>query len=268
MKIRYRKNPLLTAGVFLLAVMILLAVLVPVFSPYSYQAQDVNIQNSSSSILHIFGTDKFGRDIFVRVWYGTRISLLVGIGSAFVCGAFGVLYGSVAGYAGGKTDMLLMRLADVIDSIPSLLYVILIMLVLGSNVGGILLGICVSGWIGLARIARGEVMRLKNQEFCIAARMAGAKTGRIIRRHLLPNGLGPIIVNITFLVPKAIFTEAFLSFVGVGISAPEASLGTLIQDARSQMMIYPAQILYPILVLCILIISMNLIGAGLEKAVR
>lgn len=265
MKTLYRENLLLMTGTILLAVMILLAVLVPAFSSYSYQAQDVNIQNSSSSFLHIFGTDKFGRDIFVRVWYGTRISLLVGIGSALICGTLGILYGSIAGYAGGKADILLMRLADIIDSIPSLLYVILIMLVLGANVGSILLGICISGWTELSRVVRGEVMRLKNQEFCIAARMAGAKPGRILRRHLLPNGLGPVIVNVTFLVPKAIFTEAFLSFVGVGISAPAASLGTLIQESRSQMLVYPTQMLYPVLVLCILILSMNLIGAGLER---
>ncbi|HAX52441.1 ABC transporter permease [Muricomes intestini] len=264
MKAMFRKNPLLTAGLIILVLVILLAVLVPVFSPYSYQAQDVDRQNLSSSVSHIFGTDKFGRDIFVRVWYGTRISLLVGLGSTAICGLFGILYGSAAGYAGGKTDLILMRLADIIDAIPSLLYVILITLALGANVGSILLGICISGWIDLARIVRGEVMRLKTREYCIAARMTGATAGRILRRYILPNGAGPVIVNITFMVPKAIFTEAFLSFVGAGISAPAASLGTLIQDARSQMLVYPAQILYPILILCILLLSMNLIGAGVE----
>ncbi|MGC4019871.1 MAG: ABC transporter permease [Muricomes sp.] len=268
MRILYKRNPLLVTGGILLTALVFLAVLVPAFSPWSYQLQDVNVQNAPSSILHIFGTDKFGRDIFVRVWYGTRISLFIGIGSALICGVFGTVYGSMAGYAGGRIDIVLMRLADVIDSIPSLLYVILIMLVLGANVESILLGICISGWIDLARIVRGEMMALKNQEFCIAARMAGAKTGRILRRHLLPNCLGPVIVNVTLLVPKAIFTEAFLSFVGVGISAPAASLGTLIQDARSQILIYPGQMIYPVLILCILILSMNLIGAGLEKSVR
>ena len=161
-----------------------------------------------------------------------------------------------------------MRAADVIDAIPSLLYVILITLVMGANVGSILLGICISGWIDLARIVRGEVQRLKTREFCTAARLAGAGAGRILLRHLLPNAAGPVIVNLTFMIPKAIFTEAFLSFVGVGISAPVASLGTLIQDARSQMQVYPSQMLFPILVLCILILSMNFIGAGLEQSVR
>lgn len=264
MRMMFRKNPFLAAGTILLAVIILLAVFVPVFSPYSYRAQDVDSRNLSSSISHIFGTDKFGRDIFVRVWYGTRISLFIGLMSAGICGLIGILYGSIAGYAGGRTDIILMRLADIADAIPSLLYIILITLALGANVGSILLGICISGWIDLARIVRGEVIRLKTREYCIAAKMAGAGPGRILRRHILPNGAGPVIVNITFMVPKAIFTEAFLSFVGAGISAPEASLGTLIQDARSQVLIYPAQILYPILILCILLLSMNLIGAGAE----
>lgn len=263
-----QKNGLIAAGIFLLVILALLAILVPALSPYSHTAQNVRIQNANPSWSHLFGTDKFGRDIFVRVWYGTRISLIVGIGSALICGGIGIVYGSAAGYAKEKADMVLMRAADIIDAIPSLLYVILIMLVMGANVGSILFGICISGWIDLARIVRGEIKRLKTREFCTAARLAGAKPWRILWFHLLPNAAGPIIVNLTFLVPKAIFTEAFLSFVGVGISAPAASLGTLIQEARSQMQVYPSQMLYPIIVLCILILSMNLIGAGLERAVR
>lgn len=261
-------NSLLIAGVILLVILALLAILVPALFPYSHTEQNADIQNAVTSFSHPFGTDKFGRDIFVRVWYGTRISLTVGIGSTLICGVIGILYGSAAGYKGGRTDLIMMRTADVIDAIPSLLYVILIMLVMGANVGSILFGICISGWIDLARIVRGEVQRLKTREYCTAAHLAGAGTGRSLRLHLLPNAAGPIIVNLTFMIPKAIFTEAFLSFVGVGISAPVASLGTLIQDARSQMQVYPSQMLYPILVLCILILSMNLIGAGLERYVR
>lgn len=261
-------NRLFLTGLTLLLLLALLAVLVPALSPYSHTEQNAEIQNAVISSAHPFGTDKFGRDIFVRVWYGTRISLTVGIGSALICGGIGILSGSAAGYAGGRTDMLLMRAADVIDAIPSLLYVILITLVMGSNVGSILFGICISGWIDLARIVRAEVQRLKTREFCTAARLAGAGTGRILFQHLLPNAAGPVIVNLTFLIPKAIFTEAFLSFVGVGISAPAASLGTLIQDAKSQMQVYPSQMLFPILVLCILILSMNFMGAGLEQSVR
>lgn len=268
MKRHVMKTPCLMIGMGILTGMLMLSILVPLLSPYSYETQNADLRNMHASMSHFFGTDKFGRDLFVRVWFGTRISLVVGMGSAGICGMIGVIYGSVAGYAGGPMDMLLMRLADIIDAIPSLLYVILIMLVMGANVGSILLGICISGWIELARIVRGEIRKLKAMEYCTAARMAGVKTGRLLRRHLLPNGAGPMIVNITFLIPKAIFTEAFLSFVGVGIAAPVASLGTLISDARSQMQVYPFQMLYPIAVLCILILSVNLIGAGLEQAVR
>ena len=268
MKRKKTKNSCVLIGMGILTVLFLLALFVPILSPYSYETQNADIRNIPASFAHLFGTDKFGRDLFVRVWFGTRISLMVGIGSACICGVIGVLYGSVAGYAGGRIDMLLMRMADIIDAIPSLLYVILIMLVMGANVGSILLGICISGWIELARIVRGEIRKLKAMEFCTAARMAGVKAGRLLGKHLLPNAAGPIIVNLTFLIPKAIFTEAFLSFVGVGIAAPVASLGTLISDARSQIQIYPSQMLYPIAVLCILILSVNLIGTGLEQGAR
>ncbi|MBO1720130.1 ABC transporter permease [Extibacter sp. GGCC_0201] len=263
----FRKNPMLASGMLLLAVMALLAILIPALSPYSATAQNAELRNAPSSFSHLFGTDKFGRDIFVRVFAGTRISISVGIGSALICGVAGILYGGAAGYAGGKADMLLMRAADVIDAIPSLLYVILIMLVMGASIGSMLLGICIGGWVGLARVVRGEVMRLKSEDFCTAARLIGAGRGRLLFIHLLPNAAGPIIVNVTLLIPKAMFTEAFLSFVGVGIMAPAASLGTLIQEARSQIQVAPSQMLYPILVLCILILSVNLTGAGLEKSI-
>lgn len=162
-------------------------------------------------------------------------------------------------------DIFLMRIADILDAIPSLLYVILIMLVLGAGVKSVILGICISGWIETARILRGEIIRLKKQEFSLAMKLAGASNGRILVRHLLPNASGPVFVSLTFLVPKAIFTEAFLSFVGVGIAAPAASLGTLIQDARSQMQIYPYQMLFPMLVLCVLILSIHLVGIGIQQ---
>lgn len=262
---RYFKNKRFTTGSLLLTALILLAFIVPICSPYSYTEQNVELANHASSLSHLFGTDKFGRDIFVRVWYGTRISLEVGVVSALINGGIGIIYGSVAGYVGGKMDIFLMRIADILDAIPSLLYVILIMLVLGAGVKSVILGICISGWIETARILRGEIIRLKKQEFSLAMKLAGASNGRILVRHLLPNASGPVFVSLTFLVPKAIFTEAFLSFVGVGIAAPAASLGTLIQDARSQMQIYPYQMLFPMLVLCVLILSIHLVGIGIQQ---
>jgi len=261
-------HKLAVAGSLLLLLLSATAILVPVCSAYSYSDQNAHLQNAPASLIHLFGTDKFGRDIFVRTWYAARISLMIGLGSMIVNGVIGVLYGGIAGYAGGKTDFILMGAADIIVSIPSLLYVILITLTLGQNAGSILLGICISGWIGTARVVRGEVRRMKQMEFVSAARLAGVPRRIIFFRHLLFNAAGPIIVNLTFQIPQAIFTEAFLSFVGVGIEAPAASLGTLIREAKSQIQLYPAQMLYPILILCLLILAVNLIGIDLERSFK
>ena len=261
-------NKMITTGCVILCLLTMFAVFVPAFSGQSYSDQNAAMQNLGSSSEHWLGTDKFGRDIFTRIWYAMRISLLTGLGSAAICGVFGTLYGAVSGYAGGRLDMFLMRVADVIDAIPSLLYIILIRLAFGGNVWCVLSGICISGWIEPARLVRGEVLRLKQKTFCPASRLAGAGDGRILWKHILPNAAGPLIVNLTFFAPKAILTEAFLSFLGVGISAPAASLGTLIQEARSQMRIYPSQMLYPVLALCLLTVSFHLIGTGLEEVQR
>ena len=160
-----------------------------------------------------------------------------------------------------------MRLADIISAIPSMLYVILITLVLGAGVGSMILGLCIAGWIGMARIVRGEIIKLKETEYACAARMEGIRPLRILIRHLLPNTAGMIVVNMIFLVPQAIFTEAFLSFLGVGIAAPAASLGTIIQEARSQMMLYPYQMVYPLIVLCVMLLALNMIGTAVEQRV-
>lgn len=264
----FRKNEKMVLGMILLLFCILLAVLVPAFAPWSSTEMHADIRNQGMSFAHPFGTDKFGRDLFVRVWCGVRISLCVGLASALLNGLLGVLYGAVAGYVGKTVDNVLMRIADIVASVPSLLYVILIMMVLGTNEASILAGLCVSGWIDTARIVRGEVMRLKEREFVLASRLAGAGHMRIFLTHLLPNAAGPLVVSLTFLVPQAIFTEAFLSFMGVGIPAPKASLGTMIQAARSQLLVYPYQMLLPTMVLCILILSLNLIGAGMEEILR
>ncbi|MEG1138116.1 MAG: ABC transporter permease [Lachnospiraceae bacterium] len=265
-KSQFMSNRMAFFGTLLLVIMIGMAMLIPLISPYHYSEQNVSIQNLGASISHLFGTDKFGRDIFTRVWYGAGISLCVGIFSTILNVMIGIVLGGIAGYAGGKTDLLLMRFTDIIASIPSLLYVILIMLVLGTNMGSMILGICVSGWISLARVVRGEIMKLKEMEFCLAAKVSGVSSSRILFHHLLKNAAGPIIVTATLMIPQAIFTESFLSFVGVGIAAPMASLGTLIQEARSQILVYPMQIVYPVLVLCMLSICLNLIGDGLLKA--
>ena len=253
------------AGCVILFVWMILAITVPLFWPWSYSEQNAQIQNQAISAVHWFGTDRFGRDLFARVWYGAGLSLVIGISSTLINGVIGVIYGAISGYAGKKLDMVLMRIADIISAIPSMLYVILITLVMGSGVGSMILGLCVAGWIGMARIVRGEIVSLKKSEYAEAARMEGISPMRILIRHLLPNAAGPVIVNLIFLVPQAIFTEAFLSFLGVGLSAPAASLGTIIQEARSQMILYPYQMICPLVVLCVMILALNMVGTAIEE---
>ncbi len=263
-----RGNRQALAGCMILGIWILFAVLVPVFWPWSYSEQNAEIQNQAMSMTHLFGTDKFGRDIFARVWYGAGISLLIGIASALINGCVGVLYGAAAGYAGKHADMVMMRIADIISSIPSMLYVILITLAAGAGAGSMILGLCVAGWIDMARIVRGEIQRLKETDFAAAARMEGIPRIRILWRHLLPNAAGPILVNLIFLIPQAIFTEAFLSFLGVGLEPPAASLGTIIQEARSQMLVYPNQMVCPLVVLCVMLLALNAVGTAVEGQLR
>ena len=253
------------AGCVILFVWMILAIAVPLFWPWSYSEQNAQIQNQAISAVHWFGTDRFGRDLFARVWYGAGLSLVIGISSTLINGVIGAIYGAISGYAGKKLDMVLMRIADIISAIPSMLYVILITLVMGSGVGSMILGLCVAGWIGMARIVRGEIVSLKKSEYAEAARMEGISPMRILIRHLLPNAAGPVIVNLIFLVPQAIFTEAFLSFLGVGLSAPAASLGTIIQEARSQMILYPYQMICPLVVLCVMILALNMVGTAIEE---
>ena len=263
-----RGNRQALAGCMILGIWILSAALVPVFWPWSYSEQNAEIQNQAMSMTHLFGTDKFGRDIFARVWYGAGISLLIGIASALINGCVGVLYGAAAGYAGKHADMVMMRIADIISSIPSMLYVILITLAAGAGAGSMILGLCVAGWIDMARIVRGEIQRLKETDFATAARMEGIPRIRILWRHLLPNAAGPILVNLIFLIPQAIFTEAFLSFLGVGLEPPAASLGTIIQEARSQMLVYPNQMVCPLVVLCVMLLALNAVGTAMEGQLR
>lgn len=253
------------AGCVILFVWMILAIAVPLFWPWSYSEQNAQIQNQAVSSVHWFGTDRFGRDLFARVWYGAGLSLVIGISSTLINGVIGVIYGAISGYAGKKLDMVLMRIADIISAIPSMLYVILITLVMGSGVGSMILGLCVAGWIGMARIVRGEIISLKKAEYAEAARMEGISPMRILIRHLLPNAAGPVIVNLIYLVPQAIFTEAFLSFLGVGLAAPAASLGTIIQEARSQMILYPYQMICPLVVLCVMILALNMVGTAIEE---
>ena len=262
----FKKNKLALVSLCFLFVMVALAILVPLLSPYTYDGQDLTLRNDPPSLSHPLGTDKFGRDIFVRLMYGARISLSVGFSAAFINLFIGVVYGGVCGYFGGKLDMVLMRIADIIYSIPSMLYVIMVMLIFGSNIFSVLLALSVSGWIGMARQVRTQVMSLKEREYAQAARVMGASHRRILFKHLITNSIGPIIVNTTLMVPQAIFTEAFLAFVGIGISIPQSSWGTMANEARSLIQSYPIQMLWPVLAISLTMLSLNFIGDGLNEA--
>ncbi len=263
---RFRKNKLALVSFVFIVLMVLAAIFIPMLSPYTYDAQDMMCRNSGSTWAHPFGTDKFGRDILVRVMYGARISLSVGFAAAILNLIIGVAYGGICGYVGGKVDMILMRIVDILYSVPTLLYVILIMLIFGSNIFSVLLAISISSWVGMARQVRAQVMSLKEQEFAQAAFVIGASKSHILFKHLVINCMGPIIVNTTLMVPSAIFTEAFLAFVGIGISIPMASWGTMANDARAQMMLYPMQMVWPVLAICLTMLCLHFIGDGLSDA--
>ena len=215
---------------------------------------------------YLLGTDGLGRDLFIRIVYGARISLTVGFFAAFINFVVGVFYGAIAGYMGGEVDNVLMRIIDILDSIPMTLYVILIMVVVGPGLVSIILALGLTFWVKMARIVRGQVLTLKQQEFVKAAVVTGADTKRIIIKHLIPNMMGPIMVNIAMQIPSAIFNEAFLSFVGLGISAPMASWGTLCNDALAGIYVYPYQMVFPAIAISVTILTFNLFSDGLRDA--
>ena len=262
---KYRSNPFAMAGLVILVLFALLSLAGPLISPYTYDGQNIAHQNQFPSAGHIFGTDKFGRDIFVRVLYGMRISLTIGFVTAVINCVLGVIIGGIAGYFGG-VDMIIMRIIDVLTSVPSMLYMILIMVIMGNSVRSILLALCITYWISTARIVRSQVLTLKNQEYVLAARVLGASNSRILFRHLIPNSLGPILITVSYIIPSAIFSEAFLSFLGIGIQAPMASLGTLVNDAIPQMFGWPYQMLFPVMAIVITMFALNFICDGLRDA--
>jgi len=263
---KFRKNKLALVGLIFLTLMILGVILIPMLSPYTYEMQNMANRNKLPSLTNLFGTDKLGRDILVRVMYGGRISLSIGFAAAAINLCIGILYGGIAGYFGGKVDNLMMRFVDIIYSVPDLLYIILILMVFGNSVLSMLIAICVTSWVQMARQVRTQVLSLKQMEFSLAAQVIGASRKRILFKHLVVNALGPIIVCLTMMVPSAIFTEAFLSFVGIGIAPPQSSWGLLANDSRSLFFTYPIQIIWPITAICLTILSLNFIGDGIGEA--
>ena len=263
---RLKRDKLAMFGLFLIVCIFLMAIFGPLLSPYAYDEQDFLISNEFPSWAHPFGTDMFGRDMFVRVMYGARISLAVGLMASLINLTIGVIYGSISGFVGGRTDDVMMRIVDTIRSVPTMIYVILLMVVVGPGLKSIFITLGINYWTNMARIVRAEVMRVKNEEFVLAARVIGASPARMLLRHLIPNAMGPILVTLTFCIPQAIFAEAFLSFVGLGVSAPMASWGVLSSDAMNALMVYPSQLFFPAMAISLTILAFNFFGDGLRDA--
>jgi len=271
---RLKKNKLAIGGLIFILLISLAAIVGPMISKYDYSTQNFKIANQGPSAAHWFGTDKFGRDLFIRVLCGARVSLAVGVIASILNLAIGVVYGGISGYFGGAVDNLMMRIVDVIFSVPMMIYVILLSVALNdpnkpSGDGGIkniIIAMAISFWVGMARIVRSQIISLKEQEYVLSAKISGGSHWRILFRHLIPNSMGPIIVTMTLSIPSAIFTEAFLSFIGLGVSVPKASWGSLCSDALGSYTLYPSQLFFPALAICLTILAFNFLGDGLRDA--
>lgn len=265
-RIRFRKNKLAMFGVVLLTILVFMAIFGPYMTGYDYASNDLMNTNKPPSADHWFGTDDLGRDVFTRTWEGARISLFIGVMAAIIDFAIGVFWGGLSGYKGGRTDELMMRTADILYGVPYLLLVILLMVVLGQSLGTMILAMTITGWINMSRIVRGQVLSLKNQEYVLASRTLGASLPRIMGRHLIPNTMGPILVTMTLTVPSAIFTEAFLSYLGLGLTPPLASWGTMASEGLPAIKYYPWRLFFPATFICLTIFAFNVIGDGLRDA--
>lgn len=264
---RFKQNKLAMVGLVLIIILLTMAVIGPYLNGFTYYEQNTSIKNLHPNSEHWFGTDPLGRDVFTRSWYGARYSLFIGFMAAMIDFILGIIYGGISGIKGGRVDNFMMRLGEVLYSIPYLLMAILMMVVLGSGLGSMILAMTVTGWIPMARLVRGQVLQLKEQEYVEAARASGAGIGWILRKHLLPNTMGPILVNVTLTVPSAIFAEATLSFLGLGLSAPLASWGTMTNDALTSILVGNSyQLLIPAFLISLTMFSFNVIGDGLRDA--
>lgn len=263
---RLKKNRAAMAGLGIIVAISLLAIFGPLLSPYSYSDQTLSDANQPPSAAHWFGADNLGRDLATRVCYGARISLSIGIVASLINLGIGVLYGGISGYFGGRIDSVMMRIVDILYGIPLLLYVILLMVVLKPGLLNVFLALGLVYWLRMARIVRAQVLSLKELEYVMAARVLGASHQRLILGHLLPNSLGPIIITLTLSIPEAIFTEAFLSFIGLGVSAPMASWGVLASEGVVTLRSYPFQLLSPAIAISLTMLGFNFLGDGLRDA--
>lgn len=290
-----KRNKLAVVGMIGLIIIILLALIGPLLSSHDYAEQDVERRNLPAKIPVLdqipflpfdgegaqgvdaykeagvkenfwFGTDQLGRDLWSRTWQGAQVSLFIGVVAALLDIFIGVVYGAISGFFGGRIDNVMQRIIEVVASIPTLIVVILFVLIFEPSIWTIILAMAITGWIGMSRVVRGEFLKLKNQEFVLASKTLGASKIKLIYKHILPNTLGVIVVTSMFTVPNAIFFEAFLSFIGIGVPAPRTSLGSLVNEGRAMLLIHPHELFIPALVLSLLILFFYLFSDGLRDA--
>ncbi|GHV25942.1 diguanylate cyclase [Clostridia bacterium] len=263
---RFRQNKASVLGVALLALFVVMSFAGPLLTPYPYNATDLLSANQAASSAHWFGTDELGRDMWARIWTGGRVSILIGILAALLQGTIGIIMGSIAGFAGGKVDSIIMRTVEFLLAFPYLVWVTLLMMVTGSGILPMILALTLTGWLSMARLVRGQILSLKNEDYVLAAESLGANGPSIIWKHMIPNMMGVIIVNMTFAIPGAIFSEAFLSFIGIGIKSPQTSWGLLVSMGMKQIYTYPLRLFLPCLCVSLTMLSLQLIGDGLRDA--
>jgi oligopeptide transport system permease protein len=264
--LRLRRNRLAVFGLAVLCFFVLVALLTPWIAPYGYAQQNLELGATPPSAAHWLGTDIFGRDLLTQIMYGGRVSLAVGFIATAVALVIGVTWGAIAGYAGGKLDAAMMRLVDILYALPFMIFIVLLMVVFGRNMLLLFLAIGAVEWLTMARIMRSQVQSLRQQEFVEAAISLGLSPATIIRRHLVPNALGPIIVYTTLTIPSVMLLEAFLSFLGLGVQPPQTSWGLLISYGAESLEEYPWLLLYPGLALTLTLFSLNFLGDGLRDA--
>ena len=264
---RLRKNKSAFFAMCLVLLYTLLAIFAPMFSQYTQSQMDANARHALFSAAHWLGTDSTGRDLWVRIWMGARVSLSIGLISAILNMCVGAVIGGLCGYYGGKLDMIVMRIVDLLYGIPSLIITILAMMVLGKGIAPLIVAMCVVGWIGTCRFVRGEVYRLKEQEFVMAAKVMGIPDFIIIIRHIIPNIMGMLVTNLCMAIPGAIFQEAFLSYIGLGIVPPDCSWGVICKEGIQFLRYYPHEVLIPAFFVCTTMLALNLLGNGLRDAV-
>lgn len=263
---RLKKNKLALLGFIVLGMMVALSILGPMMLGYDYTQSNLSEANLAPSPTHPFGTDTIGRDLWTRNWIGGRTSLAIGFTAAVLQVGVGVIIGAISGYVGGKLDMFIMRVVDVLIAIPYLVWVTLLMLVTGAGIVPMILALTLTGWLGMARMVRGQVLQMKNEDYVMSALSLGAGSWHVIAKHMIPNTLGIIMVSLTFAIPGAMFSEAFLSFIGIGISSPMTSWGQLISIGLKVMNLYPYQLLWPCVFISVTMLSLQMIGDGLRDA--